>query len=50
MTLSLAPGAGYLLSQIDGEVTFEELFAIAAMERVEAARILVLLLQERIIA
>lgn len=47
--LSLDPQAGFVLAQIDGEVSIEDLHAICGLSRLETARILSHLLDERVI-
>ncbi|MGI5864473.1 MAG: hypothetical protein ACOX6T_20820 [Myxococcales bacterium] len=47
--LNLDHRAGYVLSLVDGEVEFDDLFALSCMSRLETARILARLLQERVI-
>lgn len=41
MWLNLDPRAGFVLSQIDGVVAYEDLFSLTGMSRLETARILV---------
>jgi hypothetical protein len=48
--LSLDPRAGFVLAQIDGQVTFEDLYAICGLSRLDTARILNQLLEEGVIA
>jgi hypothetical protein len=48
--LSLDPRAGFVLAQIDGQVTFEDLYAICGLSRLDTARILHQLLEEGVIA
>jgi len=48
--LNLDHRAGFLLSLIDGTVSFEELFLLSSMPRLETARILLKLLQEKAIS
>lgn len=48
--LSLDHRAGFVLAQIDGAVTFEDLFALSGMTRLDTARILAQLLDEGVIA
>jgi tetratricopeptide (TPR) repeat protein len=48
--LNLDHRAGFLLAQIDGSVTFEDLFALSGLPRLDTARILAMLLQEGVIA
>lgn len=47
--LNLDHRAGFLLAQIDGQVRFEELFAISGMSRLDTARILAQLVEEGVI-
>lgn len=47
--LNLDPQAGFVLAQIDGEVSIEDLHAICGLSRLETARILSHLLDERVI-
>ena len=44
--LNLDPRAGFVLAQIDGEVSFEDLYAICGLKRLDTARILCQLLEE----
>jgi hypothetical protein len=48
--LNLDPRAGFVLAQIDGEVSFEDLYAICGLSRLDTARILSQLLEEGVIA
>ncbi|MDF1565076.1 MAG: hypothetical protein P1V51_18710 [Deltaproteobacteria bacterium] len=48
--LNLDHRAGFVLAQIDGQVTYEELFALSGMSRMDTCRILVQLLEQRVIA
>ena len=48
--LNLDPRAGFVLAQIDGEVSFEDLYAICGLERLDTARILSQLLEEGVVA
>jgi tetratricopeptide (TPR) repeat protein len=48
-TLSLTPVEGYLLSQIDGHVTIEELLSLSTVDRFQTLEILSRLLREGII-
>lgn len=48
--LNLDHRAGFVLAQIDGHVTYEDLFSICGMSRLDTARILAQLVQEGIIA
>jgi len=41
MWLNLDPRAGFVLSQIDGVVAYEDLFSLTGMSRLETARILI---------
>jgi hypothetical protein len=41
MWLNLDPRAGFVLSQIDGVATYEDLFSLTGMSRLETARIVV---------
>lgn len=47
--LNLDSRAGFLLSMVDGQVSYEDLFALSSMSRLDTARILVHLLQARAI-
>jgi hypothetical protein len=47
--LNLNHRAGFILSQIDGSVTFEDLVALSGMPRLDTVRILSELLQQRVI-
>ena len=47
--LNLDHRAGFMLAQIDGQATFEELFAISGMARLDTARILAQLVEEGVI-
>ncbi len=49
MWLNLDHRAGFLLAQIDGTVSFEDLFALSGVPRLDTARILASLLQEGVI-
>jgi len=49
MWLNLDHRAGFLLAQIDGMVSYEDLFALAGLPRLDTARILATLLQEGVI-
>jgi hypothetical protein len=49
MWLNLDHRAGFLLAQIDGAVTYEDLFALSGLPRLDTARILATLLQEGVI-
>ncbi|MFP2928460.1 hypothetical protein ACLESO_25340, partial [Pyxidicoccus sp. 3LG] len=48
--LNLDHRAGFVLAQIDGSVTYEDLFAVSGMTRLDTARILAQLLDEGVIA
>jgi hypothetical protein len=50
LALHLDAATGYLLSQIDGRITFDDLFAVSPFNRLETARILARLVREGIIA
>jgi hypothetical protein len=47
--LNLDHRAGFLLSRVDGKLTFEDLFMLSGMTRLETAKILTRLLQEGVI-
>ncbi len=47
--LNLDPRAGFVLAQIDGEVSFEDLYAICGLKRLDTARILCELLEQGVI-
>ena len=47
--LNLDPRAGFVLAQIDGQVTFEDLYAICGLTHLDTARILSQLLDEGVI-
>jgi hypothetical protein len=47
--LNLDHRAGFVLAQIDGTVTFEDVFAVSGMSRLDTARILAQLLEEGVI-
>lgn len=47
--LNLDHRAGFLLAQVDGATTFEEIFSLSGMSRLETAKILVQLLNEKVI-
>jgi tetratricopeptide (TPR) repeat protein len=49
MWLNLDHRAGFLLAQIDGDVDYENLFALAGLPRLDTARILASLLSEGVI-
>lgn len=48
--LNLDHRAGFVLAQIDGSVTFEDLFAVSGMSRFDTARILAQLVDEGVIS
>ncbi len=48
--LHLDHRAGFVLSQIDGTLTFEDLFALCGMSRLDTARILAQLLDQKVIS
>ena len=48
--LNLDPRAGFVLAQIDGEVSFEDLYAICGLRQLDTARILAQLLEEGVVA
>jgi hypothetical protein len=47
--LNLDHRAGFILAQIDGSLTFDDLFSVSGMSRLDTARILVQLLEQRVI-
>ena len=47
--LNLDHRAGFLLSQVDGKVSFEEIFSLSGMDRLDTARILAQLLRDQVI-
>jgi len=47
--LSLDPRAGFVLAQIDGEVSFDDLYAICGLKRLDTARILCELLEQGVV-
>ncbi len=47
--LNLDPRAGFVLAQIDGGVSFEDLYAICGLKRLDTARILSQLLEEGVV-
>ncbi len=49
MWLNLDHRAGFLLAQIDGTVTFEDLFALSGLPRLDTAKILATLLNDGVI-
>ncbi|HWE22356.1 MAG TPA: hypothetical protein VG496_00320 [Myxococcales bacterium] len=48
--LNLDPRAGFVLAQIDGTVSFEDLYAICGLQRIDTARILSQLLEEGVVS
>jgi hypothetical protein len=50
MWLNLDHRAGFLLAQIDGSSSYEDLFALSGLPRLDTARILATLMQEGVIA
>ncbi len=48
--LNLDHRAGFVLAQIDGTVTFEDLFAVSGMARLDTARILAQLIEQGVIS
>ncbi len=48
--LNLDHRAGFVLAQIDGTVSFEDIFAVSGMSRLDTARILAQLLEEGVIS
>jgi hypothetical protein len=50
MWLNLDHRAGFLLSQIDGTVDYESLFALSGLPRLDTARILATLINDGVIA
>ena len=50
MKLNLDPRAGFLLSRIDGSLSFEALFSVSGMSRLDTLRVLAQLLDQDIIA
>lgn len=48
--LNLDHRAGFVLAQIDGSVTFDDLFAVSGMSRLDTARILAQLVDEGVIS
>src|SRR5256885_10672749 len=48
--LNLDPRAGFVLAQIDGAVTFADLYAICGLQRLDTARILSQLLEEGVVS
>src|SRR5437764_232866 len=47
--LNLDPRAGFVLAQIDGEGSFEDLYAICGLKRLDTARILCELLEQGVV-
>jgi hypothetical protein len=47
--LNLDARTGFVLSLIDGNISFDELFLVSSMSRLDTARILAKLVQERVI-
>ena len=47
--LNLDHRAGFVLAQIDGTVSYDDLYAICGMSRLDTARILAQLLHEKVI-
>ena len=47
--LNLDHRAGFMLAQIDGTLSFEDLFSVSGMSRLDTARILAQLLDQRVI-
>jgi hypothetical protein len=47
--LNLDHRAGFLLAQVDGTVSYEDLFALSGLPRLETARILARLVEQRVI-
>jgi hypothetical protein len=48
--LNLDPRAGFVLAQIDGEVSFDDLYAICGLRRLDTARILCELLEQGVVS
>jgi len=48
--LNLDHRAGFILAQIDGAVSYEEIFALSGMSRLDTCRILVQLIEQRVIS
>ncbi|MBL8914349.1 MAG: hypothetical protein JNM17_26825 [Archangium sp.] len=48
--LNLDHRAGFVLAQIDGTVTFDDLFSVSGMTRIDTARILAQLVEEGVIS
>jgi hypothetical protein len=47
--LNLDHRAGFILAQIDGTLSFDDLFSVSGMSRLDTARILVQLLEQRVL-
>ncbi len=47
--LNLDHRAGFVLAQIDGEVSYEDIFALSGMSRLDTSRILAQLVEEKVI-
>ncbi len=47
--LNLDHRAGFILAQIDGSLSFDDLFSVSGMSRLDTARILVQLLEQRVL-
>jgi len=47
--LNLDPRAGFVLAQIDGMVSFEDLYAVCGLKRLDTARILSQLVEEGVV-
>ena len=48
--LNLDHRAGFVLAQIDGTVSFDDLFSVSGMSRIDTARILAQLVDEGVIS
>ena len=48
--LNLDHRAGFVLAQIDGTVSFDDLFSVSGMSRIDTARILAQLIEEGVIS
>ena len=48
--LNLDPRAGFVLAQIDGSVSFDDLYAICGLKRLDTARILCELLEQGVVS
>jgi hypothetical protein len=48
--LNLDHRAGFILSQVDGDMSIEDLYSLSGMSRLDTARILVQLVEERVIS